>query len=180
VNSDNYLMLQVKKGHTEKLGILFERYKNPLFNYFYRNTGGYISSEDMVQTVFWRILKYRNTFNEGGSFSTWMYQISHRILIDSWRKKKDNPVVGTVADTDISELPSAEEDILKSESLKILSKAIAYLDPAEREILIMSKYQDLKYKDIGQILGCSEGAVKVRIFRALQALKTIYKNLEGQ
>jgi len=181
VNSDNHFMLQVKKGQIDKLGILFERYKDPLFSYFYRNTGKQISSEDLVQTVFWRVLKYRHTFNEAGTFSTWIYRIAHRLLIDLWRtNNKQNPDFDNLPDTYTSENPTAEENLLTDESLKLLSKAMEYLNAAAREILIMSKYQNLKYREIGEILDCSEGAVKVRIFRALQELKVIYKKLEGK
>jgi DNA-directed RNA polymerase specialized sigma24 family protein len=43
---------------------------------------------------------------------------------------------------------------------------------------LLSKYQDKKYKEIGEIIGCSEGAVKVKVFRALQELKEVYRQLE--
>jgi RNA polymerase sigma factor (sigma-70 family) len=48
----------------------------------------------------------------------------------------------------------------------------------KREVLLLSKYQEKKYHEIGEILGCSEGAVKVKVFRALQELKEVYKQLE--
>jgi RNA polymerase sigma factor (sigma-70 family) len=180
VNSDNHLMLQVKKGDTDRLGILFERYKNPLFTYFFRNTGHQVTSEDMVQTVFLRILKYRHTFDEKGTFSTWLYQVAHHLLIDLWSREKPK--------FDLDDLPpeehtddesAAENSLIRDEAVNLLSKAMEELDPDAREILVMSKYQGIKYSVIGNVLGCSEGAVKVRVFRALQELKIIYKKLEG-
>jgi RNA polymerase sigma factor (sigma-70 family) len=48
----------------------------------------------------------------------------------------------------------------------------------KKEVLLLSKYQEKKYKEIGEIIGCSEAAVKVKVFRALQDLKEIYKQLE--
>ncbi|HCZ37602.1 MAG TPA: RNA polymerase sigma factor, partial [Cytophagales bacterium] len=48
----------------------------------------------------------------------------------------------------------------------------------KREIILLSKYEEMKYNEIGEVLGCSEGAVKVKVFRALQELKAIYKQLE--
>jgi RNA polymerase sigma-70 factor (ECF subfamily) len=56
--------------------------------------------------------------------------------------------------------------------------AMDRLPEDKREILLLSKFQDKKYKEIGEILGCSEGAVKVKVFRALQELKEVYKKLE--
>jgi RNA polymerase sigma factor (sigma-70 family) len=60
----------------------------------------------------------------------------------------------------------------------LLSMAMDRLPEDRREILLMSKYQDKKYKEIGEIIGCSEGAVKVKVFRALQELRALYKQLE--
>jgi RNA polymerase sigma factor (sigma-70 family) len=58
--------------------------------------------------------------------------------------------------------------------------AMEKLPADKREILLLSKYEEKKYKEIGEILGCSEGAVKVKVFRALQDLKVIYQQLEAR
>jgi len=60
----------------------------------------------------------------------------------------------------------------------MLQLAMDRLPADKREILLLSKYQEKKYKEIGDILGCSEGAVKVKVFRALQELKVVYQQLE--
>ena len=60
----------------------------------------------------------------------------------------------------------------------MLSMAMDRLSVDKREVLLLSKYQEKKYHEIGEILGCTEGAVKVKVFRALQELKVIYKQLE--
>ena len=60
----------------------------------------------------------------------------------------------------------------------MLSMAMDRLPADKREILLLSKYQDKKYKEIGEIMGCSEGAVKVKVFRALQELKVVFQQLE--
>jgi len=66
----------------------------------------------------------------------------------------------------------------KDEEMQLLSMAMDRLPDEKREILLLSKYQDKKYKEIGEIIGCSEGAVKVKVFRALQELKEVYRQLE--
>jgi len=69
-------------------------------------------------------------------------------------------------------------EMQQDEEHLMLSMAMDRLPADKREILLLSKYQDKKYKEIGDILGCSEGAVKVKVFRALQELKVVYQQLE--
>jgi RNA polymerase sigma-70 factor (ECF subfamily) len=71
-----------------------------------------------------------------------------------------------------------EGEMQTSEKNAMLSIAMDRLPADKREILLLSKYQEKKYKEIGEILGCSEGAVKVKVFRALQELKVIFQQLE--
>ena len=68
-------MLRVRHGEVETLGVLYERHRAPLFNFFVRSTGNVQHAEDLVQDVFLRILKYRHTFERGNRFTAWMYQI---------------------------------------------------------------------------------------------------------
>ena len=169
-NSDSALMLQVKAGDLDKLGLLFERYNRKLYNYFYRLTYRRDVSEDLVQSVFERIIKYRHTYSDEGAFSTWIYQIARNLRIDHHHKTNkeadDNHI-------DFEQLEDSNDD---SESvgdleLTLLKKAIERLDPEKKETLILSRYQGFKYKEIAEILDCSESAVKVRIFRAMNELK---------
>jgi RNA polymerase sigma-70 factor (ECF subfamily) len=64
------------------------------------------------------------------------------------------------------------------EEHQLLSMAMERLTDDKREVLLLSKFQEKKYSEIGEVLGCTEGAVKVKVFRALQELKMIYKQLE--
>ena len=69
-------------------------------------------------------------------------------------------------------------DIHSKEQIQQLKKAMARLPEDKREILLLSKYQEKNYKEIGEILGCNEGAVKVRVFRALHDLRVLYHQYE--
>ena len=87
--SDNDLMIQVRDGRVEKMAILFERHHVMLYNFFLRLTGNTSISEDLVQEVFVRMLKYRSTYQGQDKFKLWIFRIARNAHIDFLRKKKD-------------------------------------------------------------------------------------------
>lgn len=174
-------MLKVKEGDLGKLGLLFERYKRPLYGFFYGLTKNGEVSEDLVQNVFFRILKYRYLFRGEGDFKTWMFHIARNVNNDHFRKNKLN-AKDSLEDWQerLGSNENRSTEIQNDEELQILSMAMDRLPVDKREIILLSKFQDKKYKEIGEIIGCSEGAVKVKVFRALQELKEVYRKLEKQ
>lgn len=178
---DNALMIKVKDGDLDKLGLLFERYKKPLFGFFYGMNKDAALSEDLVQNVFLRILKYRYLFRGEGDFKTWMFHIARNVNHDHFRKikwkgkgKEDLDRWQDRLGNHDNRLTEFEQD----EEMKLLSLALDRLPDDKREIILLSKYQEKRYREIGTILGCTEAAVKVKVFRALQELREVYKNLE--
>jgi RNA polymerase sigma factor (sigma-70 family) len=174
--TDNSLMLKVKAGDLDKMGILFERYNRALYGYLFHSTGQRVESEDLVQTVFYRMLKYRQSFNEIGEFRAWMYQLARNALIDSAKKNSRTFYQADIAKT--SELYEKEENfegnLLETESVELIQKALNKLPDEQRELLILSKFQELPYREIAEILGTSEGNIKVKIHRAVNDLRSIY------
>jgi RNA polymerase sigma factor (sigma-70 family) len=177
--SDNALMLKVKGGDLDRLGSLFERYKKPLFGFFYGMNRDSALSEDLVQNVFFRILKYRYLFRGEGDFRTWLFHIARNVNNDHYRKNRlgKAEAVEKWHDQLVSDDPHTTY-LQQQEESQLLTAALEKLPPDKREILLLSKFQEKKYSEIGVILGCSEGAVKVKVFRALQELRVVYKQLE--
>jgi RNA polymerase sigma factor (sigma-70 family) len=173
-------MFQVKAGDIEQLGILFERYKKPLFGFFYRTTRNPALCEDLVQNVFLRLLKYRTTFTGSGKFTTWMFQIAHNVFVDNCTRSGRTRNIEDMDENSFIAEQELTDNVIKEEEVRLLNEALNKLDAEQRELIVLSKYQELKYKEIGNILNCSEGAVRVRIFRAVAELKKIYLQLEGK
>ncbi len=178
MSPDNGLMMEVKNGDLDKLGSLFEKYRHPLYRYFHLKTGGCDDCEDLVQNVFVRILKYRDRYQPHGEFKSWMFSIAHNLSIDYMRRKGRAGNETELLDTHAVSDPGAEEELIKGERLAKLEKALSMLREDYREALVLSRYENMKYKEIGEITGCSEGAVKVRIHRALIELKRLYDGSE--
>ncbi|MBD3615317.1 MAG: RNA polymerase sigma factor [Gracilimonas sp.] len=179
--SDKALMMKVKNGDLDKLGLLFERYNRPLFSFFYRMCKEPEVSEDLVQSVFERILKYRNTYTGSGNFSTWLFSIARNAHIDHYRKQKRNGIPIEIDEERLEvEEPESKGLINKREKKELLEMALDRLDEDKREIVILSRYEGLKYKEIAEILDTSEGAIKVKMFRAMKELKDLVITLSEE
>ena len=175
---DNTLMLAVIDGDLDQLGILFERYKEALLSYFFKVTkGDQPSAEDLVQTVFHRILKYKHLYSGSGNFIGLLFSIARNCGIDYHRRKLYSHNVDDYENYHRDD-NNAETSILKTEEIDALYQALDQLESLDREVLILGKINELKYKEIASILDCSESAVRVRIFRALKKLKDVYMKLE--
>lgn len=169
-------MLRVKAGDLNRMGLLFERYHRELFGFLYHSTSNAEASEDMVQTVFYRMLKYRHTFTGEGLFRSWMYHLARNVLTDNAKQNTRSARQYDVAEyaDQIGGGALADEVLHKTEDVAMLQNALARLTPEHREVLVLSRYQELKYEEIARILNTTEGAVKVRVHRAMNELKKIY------
>ena len=178
--TDNELMLQVRDGDLSKLGVLFERHHVKLYNFLVRLTNRRDTSEDMVQDVFVRIMKYGQSFRGEAPFTVWMYQLARNAAADHFRKWKNEIRSDGLTDERVDEDPIAGDLMVETEQSEMLKKAMAMLSREKREVLILSRYQDLKYEEIGAILDCPVGTVKARVHRALKDLKREYEKLSHE
>lgn len=166
--SDELLMLSVKNGDLDKASIIYERYKNKLYQFFiHRNYGDKEASADNVQQVFYRLIKYRNTYKDDSNFNTWLYSIASNVRYQDL-KTKQRSEAGLI----YYKLPESYTPI--NDEHQALQQALKTLPEAHREILMMSKFLDMKYEEIAVIIGCSVGVVKTRVFRAMQTLRETY------
>jgi RNA polymerase sigma factor (sigma-70 family) len=173
---DEELMFLVRNGVAEMLGVLFDRYHAQLFNFYCKVTGDRVASEDLVQDVFYRILKYRKTYQPGSSFRTWMYGIARNARLD--HVKRQPPEVEVKAEE--MPLAASQDKVQQDQEVSMLHRALMQLSEEKREVLVLSRFQDLKYEEIAQLQGCEVGAVKVRVHRALNELREIFQRLEGR
>jgi len=176
--SDKALMQKVKFGDIDKLSMLYERYKKPLFAYFFRIIEDKEQSEDLVQTVFYRILKYRKQYRGIGKFTTWMFGIAHNLVADTFRKKQKLPYLKENLDKEQKDLEKdASYSVEKNEQIQLVRLSLRKLSFEKREALVLSKYHGLKYREIADILNISENSIKQRVFRAIEELRQVYFEL---
>ena len=105
-----------------------------------------------------------------------MFHIARNVNTDHYRKSKKLGNRESIEQWNerLTDQPQIDQQEQKDEDLGVLKLAMSKLSDEKREILNLSKLKGIKYKEIGEILNCSEGAVKVKVFRALSDLKKIY------
>ncbi|MBS1663465.1 MAG: RNA polymerase sigma factor [Bacteroidetes bacterium] len=172
--SDEKIMLLVKEGHLSELTELFDRYHVPLYNFFLRLTMDRATSEDLTQSLFYRIIRYRQSYQPGqGTFRSWVYRMARNIHADFCKQQKQAPQ--RPIDPDEADLSLADHSAGYAEAdYQRLDEALALLPSEQREILVLSRYQGLKYEEISKIKDISVSAIKVQVYRAIRQLRSLY------
>lgn len=180
--SDHALMLAVRGGELDALGELFERHHGALFGFLIKLGHPRGAAEDIAQVVFVRMLKYRHTYRDEGCFTAWMFQLARRCAADQFRKSSAAPAALDPVELQhhADENPHAGDRASTNDDHRLLRTALAQLDRDDREVLLLSRFQELPFAEIAGILECSIGAAKVRAHRALHTLRVIYFKLQKE
>src|ERR1700722_20405670 len=143
--SDEKIMMRVKEGHLSELTELFDRYHLKLFNFFWKLTFDKSVSEDLTQTLFYRVLMYRLSFNmEQGTFRSWVYRMARNIHIDFCNEQAKRPDRYKSPEEVLDRISGGEGGYDEDHLLK-LDAALLRLEPEQRELIVLSRFQGLKY-----------------------------------
>jgi len=172
-------MKLLQAGDTVPLALLFERYHVPLFRYLLHMSRDRALSEDLVQEVFFRVLKYAKSYNPQLAFPVWLYGMARNVYLDSRHKRRSESSEAEIGEIRSSE-PVPEELFTRKQDVAFLQEALRQLPEDKREVLVLSRFHDLRYEEIAAILQCQAGAVKVRVYRALKELRERFCELRGE
>lgn len=168
--SDDTLMLAVQRGDLGALDHLFVRHHRPLYGYMARMTGDRHAAEDLVQEAFLRLLRLRGRYAPQGRFRAWLFRIGHNLAHDHIRAGHRLVAIDDAGELG-EEMTSALEDLEEAEQRRSLEAAVTALPPQHRDVLLLRGVEGLSNEEIASVLGCSHGAVRVRIHRAVSALR---------
>jgi RNA polymerase sigma-70 factor (ECF subfamily) len=171
--SDQELMRIVQAGDYSPASEIYDRYSARIYNFAFRFLKNSEAAEDATQEVFVKMMKHANQFHGDAKLSTWLFSITANWCRDYLRKADNKP---KEAEDVLISLPapselSPERNLERREDELRVQRALSALTPEQREAILLSRYQGLSYAEIAQIAGCSEGAVKTRVFRAMETLK---------
>jgi RNA polymerase sigma factor (sigma-70 family) len=171
--TDEILMQNVKEGNLADMSVLFERYHLRLYNFFFRLTYDMDVSQDLTQNLFYRMIKYKNSYISEYSVKSWIFQIARNIHADYCKEKKRSGELFLKTDK-YPEVPSDETGSYHEDDYDRLEKAFSDLSDEQKEIIVMSRYQGMKYEEISAITNQSVSAIKVAMYRAIKQLRGIY------
>lgn len=177
---DETVMTEVRAGDVGRLEVLFDRHHTPLMRYFLYLTGNRSVSEDLAQDAFFRVLKYRHTYQPGASFRAWLYQIGRNVYADHLGKQKPEVAMPLEAPQIRGSETPPDREFQKKQEAVLLRRALAAMAGEKREVLILSRFQDMKYEEIASVLKCEVGTVKVRVYRAMRELSDRFFALSGE
>jgi RNA polymerase sigma-70 factor (ECF subfamily) len=177
--SDQELMAIVQGGDYSPASEIYDRYSARIYNFAFRFLKNAEAAEDATQEVFVKMIRHAKQFQGDAKLSTWLFSIAANWCRD-YLRKADNKA--KEAEDVLVTLPapaelSPERKLEQRENEVRVQRALASLTAEQREAIVLSRYQGLSYAEIAQIAGCSEGAVKTRVFRAMETLK---KALTGE
>ena len=172
--SDNELMLGVRGGDLHALGLLFSRHRERVHALCRRMTGDPALADDLVQETFLRILKYGHGFQGNARFTTWMYRIARNATIRQLERDSSRDEKEAIASHEFDhQRPAGPSDLTEQ-----LGEVLAQLPAEQREVLILSRYHDLRYSEIAEVCECSVAAVKARVYRAMRTLREQMRTME--
>jgi len=180
--SDAEIMQRAGAGDEACLEFLIAKYRRPIISFMYRMVHNQAVAEELAQEVFLRVYRARATYRAEARFSTWLYRIASNMAINHARDTKyerasasiflDQADEETGTKPDVPDLrPIAEQDMLQDERMRRIREHVMALPERQRMAVVMHKYQDMDYKQIGAVLKLSESATKSLLFRAYQTLR---------
>ena len=184
---DAEIMLRLKAGELECFDYLMNKYRRPIVHFMYRMVHNQAIAEEMAQEVFLRVYRSRETYRAEARFTTWLYRIATNLAVNHARDTKnertaptvhlDEPDYETGSMPDVADVtPTVEADMLRRERMTAIKQHVMALPERQRMAVLMHKYQEMDYKQIGAVLKLSESATKSLLFRAYQTLRERLKD----
>ena len=179
---DNELMKRVGSGDKTAFKELVQRNQRVVAGIIYRYTGNHHDVEDLAQDIFLKVYKAAPRYVPRAQFKTWLYKVIANHCFNYFRSQKRRSFITSYnqsfPEEDNPPLHHAEaqkeqpENVMQQQELRTaLTAALSELPDRQRMALILHRFEDLSYKEIANVLGCSLSAVESLLFRAMSSLK---------
>jgi RNA polymerase sigma-70 factor (ECF subfamily) len=179
------LMLRVQQDDAEAFEQLVHKYQERVLNVFYQLLGDAEEAEDLTQEVFLRVYRSRKRYKPTARFSTWLFTIVNNLALNARRDRRRRPTrpFDMLRSSPESEAPveqllkdpakSAASGLAQAEMAALVRRALDQLNERQRLALILHKYEDMSYTEIGAVMNLGTAAVKSLLARARAHLRQI-------
>lgn len=174
---DFTLMGRLKDGDDLALNAIMRRWRERIGFFLYRLTADHETALDLTQETFVRLYNSRHKYQPSAAFSTYLFHIASNLARTHARWKARHPTVplqdgdGTMVDDPVDGRPAPDACAELKDKAAIMSRALAQLPDDLRQPLLLAALEQMSHLEISRVLGCSEKAVEVRIYRARQKLR---------
>jgi RNA polymerase sigma-70 factor (ECF subfamily) len=171
-------MRLVARGDVDAFRSLIEVHQARVVGTVARMLGDDVDSEDIAQQVFIRVWRSAARYTPTAKFTTWLFKITRNLVFNELRRRKRHPVTPLQQEeqdhffqpADAGGMPP-DASLLDSELNDAVQLAIDALPETQRLAIILRRYEEMPYEEIGQVLGLSVPAVKSVLFRARAELR---------
>lgn len=164
-------LVEQAKRDPEAFGRIYDLYFQRIYSYIFRKVGDRTTAEDLTSDTFFKALSHIQGYRfTGQPFAAWLFRIAANVVNDHYRSRR--PLQGLDEGAPLAALDEGpEEAALRLDSRDAVSRLVAQLTPEQQDVIMLRFSGDLPLKEIAQMVGKTEGAVKALMFRALHSLK---------
>lgn len=152
---------------------LYRRYVTPIYRYIYSRLGHAAQAEDLTAQVFTEALEGLHRYREEGNFAAWLFTIAHHKITDHYRRQRAQVPLNETRDSSVRDDPLTH--VVQDEALQRLGALVTQLDEDRQELLRLRFAAGLTYGEIGKLVGRSEAAVKMVVYRLLRRLQAAWE-----
>lgn len=181
--ADEALMLLYGKGDSGAFEMLYHRHKGSVYRYIKRHVGILLDCDELFQDVWAKVITAASTYQATAKFSTWLYTIAHRCIIDGMRKLKNSPIEQSV----VVDAPTEEEgqhivsitntdnpmvNVSVQQQMDTLLTTLTMLPADQREVFLLKHEAGFSVKEIAEIIGIGEETAKTRLRYAMTKIRS--------
>ncbi len=177
-------MAELGRGDHEALAELMRRYQTDVFRFCLHYVREIERARELAQETFIRVFTARDRFDESRIFRPWLLCIARNLCFNDLKRRRPYTMesideYASSARNEVGEVLKSRADgpdasLMGAERRAFLARAVSGLDDEAREIVMLRFFERMPAKDIGEVIGVSEGAVRTKLHRILRGLRAQY------
>jgi len=177
--NDSVLLERAREYDAQALAEIYDRYAQSIYRYAYRFVGDANLAEDLTSEVFLKLLQVLGTSRAPRTqLQGWLYRVARNLAID-WRTQQAKGVQFSLNE---EVTPGGDSPVTRLEQRllhQVLREAISKLAPSQQQVIVLRFGEGRKIREIGRLMGKSEGSIKLIQYRAMKNLRKLLENQEN-